>query len=166
MCFALPKTVEGSVGTENSAIVTGGFSHHRLVVGIGARANATAAEVLGLIDGALAVRGHGRDVIAACATVSGKRSHPALMEAAARLGVPLLVPDLDKDVVVPNPSATVKRLAGRRSVAEAVALSFGPLVVEKQKSANATCALAIYAPGHTSSADMAASTVSASSAGP
>jgi cobalt-precorrin 5A hydrolase len=151
---------------ENSAIVTGGFPHQRLVVGIGARAHATAAEVLGLIDGALAVWGHGREVIAACATISGKRSHPALVAAAGELGVPLLVSDLDTDLVVPNPSAAVVRLAGRHSVAEAVALSFGPLVVEKQKSANATCALAIYAPGHTSSANRAASTVSTSSAGP
>ena len=140
-----------------------------IVVGLGARENATRDEVLALLDGALASIGANRDQVAALATIHRKRHHPAMIAASAILGVSLLaLPESALSTDAPNPSALVGQHIGLPSVAEAVALVFGPLLLDKQRSANATCALSRCPPAYavtSSSALSAASTLSTSSAG-
>lgn len=141
-------------------------SYPGVVVGLGARATATATEILALIDSQLQAHGLTRHHIAACATASRKLDHPALQEVANRLGVSLLARAADDlGYSVPNPSATVHRHFGMPSVAEAAALSFGPLFAEKARSANATCALSwLHLPA--AMASSAASMLDTSCAGP
>lgn len=126
----------------------------RLVAGIGCTTGASSNEVRDLVCAALAqVPGQ----LIALATLSRRADHPALVDAAATLGVPLRIIDL------PGPE-----------VAEPVAASAGPLVLGKLKSARVTCALAVVPSGFdpllwgqpSSSAAMASSTVATSSAGP
>ena len=113
-----------------------------IVVGLGARAGAGTTEILQLIDECLNVAGSSRSAIAACVTVSARRDHAGMRGAAAALGVPLLALDGDQlHEAVPNPSAKVIALTGLASIAEAAALHFGPLLVEKRRSTQATCAL-------------------------
>lgn len=134
-----------------------------IVVGLGARGAATTGEVLALIDTVLAGHNLDRRHIAACVTVDRRWSHPALREAAEMLGVELLSRNESAlGHAVPNPSAKVTGYVGVASVAEAAALTFGPLIAEKHRSANATCALSRQSP----IAAIAASTLSTSRAGP
>ena len=136
-----------------------------IVVGLGARAAATPAEILALVDACLAEIGANRARLVACVTQGDRIRHPALRAAAAYLSVPLFAIDVDAFVRhVPNPSARVARHRGIASVAEAAALACGPLLLEKRVSANATCALArqLYAP---ESAASAAATLATSRAG-
>ncbi|WP_330998259.1 cobalamin biosynthesis protein [Devosia faecipullorum] len=139
-------------------------------MGLGARFCAGPEEILHLLDATLAEAGLDRHDLAALATLDGKQSHPALRSVADRLALPLLaVPPQDLPRDVPNPSPHVTHYLALPSVAEASALAFGPLLVEKRRSANATCALSRWTPPYalpTSSAASAASTLSTSSAGP
>lgn len=113
-----------------------------IVVGLGARGGASTAEILDLIDTVLAEHRLDRSDVVACVTVDARRFHPALREAAASLGVPLLdCPLAEMTAQVPNPSTTVRQHLGIASVAEAAALTLGPLIAEKHRSPNATCAL-------------------------
>ncbi len=114
-----------------------------IIVGLGARSGAGADEILTLVDQCLALAGLPRSAIAACVTIAARRNHAGMLGAAAALGVPLLAlddPQLQDDV--PNPSAKVVALTGLVSIAEASAQHFGPLLVQKRRSAMATCALA------------------------
>ncbi|QQR38210.1 cobalamin biosynthesis protein [Devosia rhizoryzae] len=134
-----------------------------IVVGLGARAQATTDDVLALIDAVLAEHDLHRNQIAACITLRRKCTHPALIEAAKRLGVPLLGVEEDELAhAVPTPSAIVLKHIALPSVAEAAALTAGPLIAEKRSSANVTCALSRQLP----MAASAASTLSTSRAGP
>lgn len=136
-----------------------------LVAGLGARAGAEAAEILALLDACLAEIGGDRASLRACVTAGDRVAHPALRAVAARLGVPLLAVDTGPtEARAPNPSALVARHRGTVSVAEAAALACGPLLLEKRRSANATCALAraLYGPA---SAASAAATLATSRAG-
>lgn len=132
-----------------------------VVAAIGLRANATAFEILALVDTTLAEAGLDRADLAAFATIADKSAHPALVEAAGRLGLPLCV--AQPEAGAPNPSALVMHHLGYASVAEAVALHFGPLLVEKRRSATVTCALSRRLQP---SAATAASTLATSRAGP
>lgn len=155
--------------------VSGGSSAHPilhrpgLVAGIGLRAGATEADLLALLDISLAAAHARRSDLVALATLDKRADHPALAALAKTLGVPVLsLAADDLEQVVPNPSMRVAELAATPSVAEAAALVFGPLRIEKQRSANATCALSRYEPNAAgrSSAVIAASTVPTSTAGP
>jgi len=141
-----------------------------IVAGIGLRANAGSAEVLTLLDLCLASAGLTRNDLTALATLDRKLSHAALVTAAAILDVPVLSIGDDRiDTIVPNPSARVRHHMGLNSVAEAAAMRFGTLLVEKQRSANVTCALARLAGCQDQSqprASNAASTLPTSWAGP
>lgn len=141
-----------------------------LVAGIGVRAVASAADILALVDASLALVSLGRSDICALTTIESKADHPALKEAALRLGVPILAqPRGNLSRQAPNPSKAVAHLAGLPSVAEAAALIFGPLVLSKQRSNTVTCALARCAvpqPCESSSASRAVSTLLTSRAGP
>lgn len=139
-----------------------------IVAGIGLRLKASGADLLDLLDTCLAEAGLARSDILALATLDRKQAYPALAEVAGILNVPILpVAVVNLLTPVPNPSLQVAGHIGHGSVAEAAALHFGPLLVEKRRGANVTCALAQcrYAPAALK-AEMAASTVSTSSAGP
>ncbi|MFI0809631.1 precorrin-3B C(17)-methyltransferase [Streptomyces echinatus] len=122
-----------------------------LAVGVGASKGAPEAEVLGLIEEALAEAGLSPKSVALLATVDAKAGEPGIVAAAERLGVPLVTYSAEDlaGVAVPNPSDAPLAAVGTPSVAEAAALAQGgELVVPKRKSeradgrpAMATCAV-------------------------
>lgn len=122
-----------------------------LVIGVGASKGAPVDEVLGNIEGALRDAGLSAKSIAELATVDAKTDEPGLLEAAARLKVPLVTYSAEElaAVAVPNPSDAPLTAVGTPSVAEAAALvRGGELLVPKRKStgrpgqpAMATCAV-------------------------
>ncbi|WP_225627385.1 precorrin-3B C(17)-methyltransferase [Streptomyces werraensis] len=119
-----------------------------LVVGVGASKGAPVEEVLGLVEDALREAGLSAASVAELATVDAKAGEPGLVEAARRLGVPLVTHAAEElaRVVVPNPSDAPLAAVGTPSVAEAAALvGGGELLVPKRKSAGspamATCAV-------------------------
>ncbi|MET9905664.1 precorrin-3B C(17)-methyltransferase [Streptomyces sp. NPDC006476] len=122
-----------------------------LVVGVGASKGAPAEEVLGLIEDALRDAGLSVRSLAELATVDAKSDEPGIVEAARRLGVPLVTHSAAElaAVEVPNPSDAPLVAVGTPSVAEAAALAEGgELLVPKRKSARgdghasmATCAV-------------------------
>ncbi|MFD7809070.1 precorrin-3B C(17)-methyltransferase [Streptomyces cellulosae] len=123
-----------------------------LVVGVGASKGAPVEEVLGLVEDALREAGLSAASVAELATVDAKAGEPGLVEAARRLGVPLVTHPAEElaRVTVPNPSDAPLAAVGTPSVAEAAALvGGGELLVPKRKSAGsvdspamATCAVA------------------------
>ncbi|GAA2766114.1 precorrin-3B C(17)-methyltransferase [Streptomyces paradoxus] len=119
-----------------------------LVVGVGASKGAPAEEVLGLVEGALREAGLSVASVAELATVDAKAEEAGIVEAAQRLGVPLVTYSAGElaGVDVPNPSDAPLAAVGTPSVAEAAALvGGGELLVPKRKSAAspamATCAV-------------------------
>ncbi|MFJ3819540.1 precorrin-3B C(17)-methyltransferase [Streptomyces nodosus] len=119
-----------------------------LVVGVGASRGAPAEEILGLVEGALADAGLSVRSLAELATVDAKAGEPGIVEAAERLGVPLVTYPAGQlaGIEVPNPSEAPLAAVGTPSVAEAAALvRGGELLVPKRKSAArpamATCAV-------------------------
>ncbi|MEV0739263.1 precorrin-3B C(17)-methyltransferase [Streptomyces sp. NPDC050549] len=122
-----------------------------LVVGVGASRGAPVDEVLGLVEGAVRDAGLSLASLAELATVDAKSDEPGIVEAARRLGVPLVTHSAEElaAVQVPNPSEAPLAAVGTPSVAEAAALvGGGELLVPKRKSeradgrpAMATCAV-------------------------
>ncbi|MEV7001429.1 precorrin-3B C(17)-methyltransferase [Streptomyces sp. NPDC093982] len=122
-----------------------------LVVGVGASKGAPADEVLGLIESTLGETGLSLKSLAELATVDAKAGEPGIVEAAERLGVPVVTYSAEQlaGVEVPNPSDAPLAAVGTPSVAEAAALvRGGELLVPKRKSeradgrpAMATCAV-------------------------
>jgi cobalt-precorrin 5A hydrolase/precorrin-3B C17-methyltransferase len=119
-----------------------------LVVGVGASKGAPVEEVLGLVEEALRDAGLSARSVAELATVDAKAEEPGIVQAAARLGVPLVTYAAEElaAVEVPNPSDAPLAAVGTPSVAEAAALvRGGELLVPKRKSAAspamATCAV-------------------------
>ncbi|WP_328934512.1 MULTISPECIES: precorrin-3B C(17)-methyltransferase [unclassified Streptomyces] len=122
-----------------------------LVVGVGASKGAPVDEVLGLVESAVRDAGLSLASLARLATVDAKSEEPGIVEAARRLGVPLVTYSADElaAVEVPNPSNAPLAAVGTPSVAEAAALvGGGELLVPKRKSeradgqpAMATCAV-------------------------
>lgn len=126
-----------------------------LVVGVGASRGVPAAEVLALVDDALAAGGLSALSVRHLATVTVKAGEPGLREAAERRGWSLVSHDAATlaGVAVPNPSERVRAEVGTPSVAEAAARVGAPagsppgeLVVPKRKSAMATVAIARHRP--------------------
>lgn len=123
-----------------------------LVVGVGASKGVPVAEVLCLIEGTLRDAGLPPVSVAMLATVDAKAGEPGLVQAAERLGVPLVTYSAEElaTVEVPNPSGVALAALGTPSVAEAAALAGGgELLVPKRKSepvdgraARVTCAVA------------------------
>ncbi|MFF5962194.1 precorrin-3B C(17)-methyltransferase [Streptomyces collinus] len=119
-----------------------------LVVGVGASKGAPVEEVLGLVEDALREAGLSVASVAELATVDAKAEEAGIVEAARRLGVPLVTYSAGElaGVDVPNPSDAPLAAVGTPSVAEAAALvGGGELLVPKRKSAAspamATCAV-------------------------
>ncbi|MEV4785407.1 precorrin-3B C(17)-methyltransferase [Streptomyces tuirus] len=119
-----------------------------LVIGVGASRGAPVEEVLGLVEEALREAGLSVAAVAELATVEAKAEEAGIVEAARRLGVPLVTYSAEElaGVDVPNPSNAPLAAVGTPSVAEAAALvGGGELLVPKRKSAAspamATCAV-------------------------
>ena len=117
-----------------------------IVVGVGASRGCPDAELRALVDEALAEADVDARRVDALATADIKADEPAVRALAAHHGWPLhthSAEDLAR-VDVPTPSTVVAAHVGTPSVAEAAALltSGGTLVVEKRRSAHATCAIA------------------------
>jgi cobalamin biosynthesis protein CbiG len=145
-----------------------------IVAGIGCSSAAETGEIIALVKACLAELDTPPSALRALASHTRKSGNPALSAAAAYFGVPLcLLNDgqLSDDILSSSPRVLSE--TGRPAIAEAVAAAAGPLLLAKRRSARATCALALCAPGfdalgfgQVSSAAMAASTLSTSSAGP
>jgi cobalt-precorrin 5A hydrolase/precorrin-3B C17-methyltransferase len=122
-----------------------------LVVGVGASRGAPVGEVLGLVEAALRDAGLCVRSVVELATVDAKAAEPGIVEAAGRLGVPVVTYTAEElaGISVPHPSDAPLAAVGTPSVAEAAALARGgELLVPKRKSeradgrpAMATCAV-------------------------
>lgn len=119
-----------------------------LVLGVGSSSVADAAGIRALVARSLAAAGLARESVGLVATVDLKADEPGIVALAAELGVELRTFPAEAlaGVDVPNPSPVVQAEVGTPSVAEAAARlaagSEGELVVDKQRSAEATVAVA------------------------
>ncbi|MFJ3923518.1 Rv2231c family pyridoxal phosphate-dependent protein CobC [Streptomyces sp. NPDC090022] len=130
--------------------------YEQVVVGVGARAGVSVAEVRALVEETLALAGLAPGAVTALATVESKAGEAGIAELAERFGVPVRTYTAEElaRVPVPHPVESVREAAGTPSVAEAAALAGvaeaapaggGTLLVPKRKSAAATCAVAVTA---------------------
>ena len=121
-----------------------------MVLGLGCARGCNADEVMDLVMGALDAANINAATISGVVSVDLKADEPALHTVAKMLDVPLRVFDVASlEAQTPNlanPSDVVFAEIGAHGVSEAAALAAvgptGKLVIEKQKSANATMALA------------------------
>ncbi|WP_417675230.1 precorrin-3B C(17)-methyltransferase [Roseibium sp.] len=120
------------------------------VVGVGCARGCDAQELIDLVDTALAQANIARGSVACVASLDLKADEPAMAALAQHLGVPFRVFSADRlEQETPrlkNPSDVVFEEVGCHGVSEGAALAGvdadGELVVEKQKTANATVAIA------------------------
>ncbi|MGV8908046.1 MAG: precorrin-3B C(17)-methyltransferase [Propionicimonas sp.] len=115
-----------------------------LVAGLGCNRGTSQAALLALLSDTFATAGLTCKSLAALTSVDAKADEPGLIELAASLGVPLITypAELLAGLDVPNPSAAPQAAVGTPSVAEASVLAHGAdLVVQKQRTAEATCAV-------------------------
>ena len=115
-----------------------------LVAGLGCNRGTTCVALLALLSDTFATAGLTLKSLAAITSVDAKADEPGLIELAASLGVPLITypAELLAGLDVPNPSEAPLVAVGTPSVAEASVLAHGAeLVVEKQRTAEATCAV-------------------------
>jgi len=116
-----------------------------LIAGIGAERGVAADEVIGLIESSFREHDLSLASLSALATIDIKADETAFHEAAHHFGVPLrifTVAELNQERYrLANPSKVVEAETGTPGVAEAAALRAGTLLVEKRKSARATCAI-------------------------
>jgi cobalt-precorrin 5A hydrolase len=117
-----------------------------LVAGMGCHKGTPAEELVEFIKQTFKQEGLSLLSLQALATIEAKKEEPGLRMAARSLGVEFLwftATEL-KDIPVPNPSPRVARHMQVASVSEAAALKAGgaELIVTKQKSPNATLAVA------------------------
>ena len=119
-----------------------------LVAGIGCNRGTPVAEIEALLRSALKAGCLSINSLAKIATVDLKQDEPGLISLAVALEVPLVFHSrdaLNRVRHVPNPSAMAIKHIGVNSVCEAAALLTargGTLIAPKQKSANATVAIA------------------------
>jgi len=116
-----------------------------LVIGIGCERHCPADHVIELVQTTLSENNISPLAIAAIASIDLKSDETALNETAKHFDVPMRTfsaQELKAEATrVPNPSDIVLGEVGTPSVAEAAAIKAGSLLVEKQKTAKATCAI-------------------------
>ncbi|KRS14186.1 precorrin-3B C(17)-methyltransferase [Roseovarius indicus] len=122
------------------------YHPQRHVVGVGCARNADPEELWGLVGATLEEAGIAPGAVACVATIDLKADEPAMNEVARRLGVPLRLftaEELEAETPkLAHPSEVVFAEVGCHGVSEGAALACGgALVVEKRKTANATCAV-------------------------
>jgi cobalt-precorrin 5A hydrolase len=118
-----------------------------IAVGVGASRGCPPAELAALVDAGLRAAGVASADVRVLASADIKADEPAVLALAHARGWPLqtFAATTLAAVDVPTPSATVARHVGTPSVAEASALlaaAPAQLLVSKQRSAHATCAIA------------------------
>jgi cobalt-precorrin 5A hydrolase/precorrin-3B C17-methyltransferase len=121
-----------------------------IVVGLGCERLADEAELWALVGDSLAKANVATDAVACVASIALKAAEPAIHGVARRLGVPARFFDaqrLERETPrLKNPSDLVYRETGCHGVAEGAALAGvgeeGALVLPKQRSQRATCAIA------------------------
>jgi cobalt-precorrin 5A hydrolase/precorrin-3B C17-methyltransferase len=116
-----------------------------LVAGIGCASTATADEIVALVTATLASAGRAPAGLACIATIDSRAAIAALHSAARHFGVPLQCFAAAELATENHRLATPPSGAhsGIPAVAEAAALKAGSLLVAKQKSAHATCAIGL-----------------------
>lgn len=115
-----------------------------LVVGMGCNKGTPVEALRELLDVTLAGAGLAKESVAALVSVDAKAGEIGLIKLADELGVPYVTYPADQlaEQKAPNPSSIVEREIGTGSVSEASVLARGAeLIVEKHKSAEATCAI-------------------------
>ncbi|WP_253393890.1 cobalamin biosynthesis protein [Methylorubrum extorquens] len=123
----------------------------RVVAGIGFRQATTAAEIVALLNRALAEAGLASGQLTAIATAADRAGEPAIREAATVFGLAPIALDAAAltavDARVVTRSRRIEASRGVGSVAEAAALACAGaaarLVLHRIASAGATCALAV-----------------------
>ncbi|MFN3252388.1 precorrin-3B C(17)-methyltransferase [Roseibium album] len=140
---ATEKPVEGSP----TRLV---YHPQKYAVGVGCARHCDPAELIDLVEGRLAEAGIARGAVACVVTIDLKADEAAVNDLVNYLGVPLRVfsaEELQRETPrLKNPSNIVFQEVGCHGVSEGAALAasgaFGALVVEKQKTESATCAIA------------------------
>lgn len=115
-----------------------------LVAGLGCNRGTSAAALRALLERTLRDAGLTIASLAALTSVDAKADEPGLIELAAELRIPLVTYPAEAlaALEVPNPSSAPQAAVGTPSVAEASVLARGSdLIVEKQRTAEATCAI-------------------------
>lgn len=124
-----------------------GLTYHpkTLVAGMGCERGADADELIDLLQSTLADQNLAPQSLAAIATIDLKADEAALNAVANHFNVPLYLFNTaqlaEEETKLENPSEVVRAEVGTPGVAEAAALKAGKLLVSKQKSKRATCAI-------------------------
>ncbi len=131
-------------GSENRLV----YHPQQFALGLGCARGCDVDEMWDLVQSTLAEAGIASGAIACVGSLDLKGDEPAMIETAARLGVPYRVfsaAELEAQADrLANPSDVVFAEVGCHGVSEGAALALAPagaLVVEKTKTANATCAV-------------------------
>lgn len=115
--------------TRGQAVVTtGSEARRRVVVGVGARRGVSEAQVMAVVDEALAVAGKGRCDVRCLATIDLKREEPGILAAAERLGVPVQIIDRSRIRVLQEAlrePGFVEQITGVAAVCEPAAMLAG-----------------------------------------
>lgn len=124
------------------------YRRQSVVLGVGCARGCAPDELIALVGQTLAARGIGEGEVASIASIDLKADEAAIHALARHLDVPARFFDADRlEAEAPrlaNPSDVVFAEVGCHGVSEGAALAAagGELIVEKHKSANATCAAA------------------------
>jgi cobalt-precorrin 5A hydrolase/precorrin-3B C17-methyltransferase len=123
------------------------YHPQQFALGLGCARNADPDELWTLVTNTLKSNDIAHGAVACVASIDLKADEPAMNEVARRLGVPLRLftaSELEAYAgKLANPSDVVFAEVGCHGVSEGAALAMGgALVVEKQKTANTTCAVA------------------------
>lgn len=132
----------GTPGAEDLPTVV--LNPPSLVAGIGCNRGTDTAALRSILEQTLADAGLSKGSLAVITTVDAKADEPGLIALAEELGVPLVTFPAEHlaGFEVPHPSDAAARAVGTPSVAEASVLARGAeLLVPKQRSAQATCAI-------------------------
>ncbi len=117
-----------------------------LVIGMGCDRGATCEQIEGFVRDTFAAQGLAFKSIRNLATVDLKAEEPGLVEFCAKYKLELVCYPSEKlkQVIAPNPSATVEKYVGTPGVSEPAAMlsSEGDLIVPKQKAPMMTIAVA------------------------
>lgn len=141
--LATDRCVEGS----ETRLV---YHPKRLALGVGCERGCAPEELIALVEETLAGHDLAPGAVALVGSIDLKADEPAVHALAERLGVPARFFDAQRlSAEAPrlaNPSELVEREVGCPGVAEGAALAAagpqGALIIEKTKSARATCAVA------------------------
>ncbi len=156
---ALPRADDPAAATLHLRVTTaadpGGptalvYHPQVLAVGVGCARGTAPATLTALVTGTLAAAGLAPGAVGVVASLDLKADEPAVHAAAAALGVPARFFPAERlareTPRLATPSAVVERAVGCPGVAEGAALAAvgetGRLVVTKQRTAEATCAVA------------------------